>query len=107
MATTIIDREGFVKDPHMWTMDMAQELATALGLGKLQMNHWRVIKYLRDHYLENRTLPVMKHVCHELDLDEGCISRLFRNPEVAWKVAGLPDPGEEAKSYMAASERPH
>ncbi len=96
----------FVSDPEEWSPSVAQKLADQEHLGPLSDEHWRVINYLREHYLRNKTLPVMKLVCHELDLEEGCVGRLFSNPEVAWRVAGLPDPGEEAKAYMESSEIP-
>jgi hypothetical protein len=48
----------------------------------------------------------MKLVCHELGLDDGCVSKLFGNPEKAWKVAGLPDYGEEFEAYVETSEQP-
>ncbi len=97
----------FMDDPGRWSRSVARELADREQIGPLSDDHWRVIEYLRDHYLANGTLPVMKHICRELELDEGCIGRLFVNPEIAWRIAGLPDPGEEAKAYMETSEFPH
>jgi len=28
------------------------------------------------------------------------VENLFRSEREAWRIAGLPDPGEEAKAYM-------
>lgn len=98
------ERAQFLDKPERWTPALARKLAVQEGIGVLKENHWAVIDYLRRHYLERKTLPVMKLVCHELELKEGCISALFKNPEIAWRLAGLPDPGEEAKSYMETSE---
>lgn len=42
----------------------------------------------------------------ELDLVANCVHRLFGGPLEAWKVAGLPDPGEEARTYMENLEPP-
>lgn len=106
MTDEKLDNEGFVKHPSEWNRDLARRLAAEAGVGELQEPHWNIIEYLRHHYLENKTLPVMKHVCRELMLEEGCVSRYFLNPEIAWHVAGLPDPGEEAKAYMDAAEQP-
>jgi hypothetical protein len=46
------------------------------------------------------------NVCRELDLTEDCVHRLFGGPVEAWKIAGLPDPGEEARAYMLNLEPP-
>lgn len=34
-------------------------------------------------------------------LDADCLHQLFRSPRQAWRIAGLPNPGEEAKAYLA------
>jgi tRNA 2-thiouridine synthesizing protein E len=47
---------------------------------------------------------VQRQVCRELDLVSDCVCALFGGPLEAWKVAGLPDPGEEARVYMENME---
>lgn len=106
MTEHVYDSQYFIEDPNRWSRRLAQELAGVENVGSLSEDHWRVIDYLRTHYLAHHTLPVMRHVCSELDLHEGCIGRLFHTPTVAWRVAGLPDPGEEAKAYLETSEIP-
>ena len=98
------DDNGFLVDPGQWDRDLALGIAAELGLGDLEAEHWTVIDYIRAHYLAHGTLPWPSHVCHELDLGEGCVRRLFGSPLEAWKVAGLPDPGEEARTYMQNQE---
>jgi len=29
-----------------------------------------------------------------------CLEQLFHGTREAWRIAGLPDPGEEARAYM-------
>lgn len=106
MQSNDFDQDGFIKDSRDWTLDMAQEIADREAIGKLGDSHWKVIQYLRQHYHSSHTLPVMKLVCHELGFDDGCVSQLFGNPEKAWKVAGLPDYGEEFKAYAETAEQP-
>jgi hypothetical protein len=36
-------------------------------------------------------------ICRELDLVEDCMQRLFGGAIAAWKVAGLPDPTDNAR----------
>ena len=33
-------------------------------------------------------------------MDKHCVDKLFHSQREAWRVAGLPDPGEEARAYM-------
>lgn len=107
MAKSHEAKDDFIDNPNHWSPAVAQTWAKQEGLGILTDRHWQVIDYLREHYMTNRTIPVMRHVCHELGFENGCIGRLFGNPEIAWKLAGLPDPGEEAKAYMETAETPH
>ena len=99
-ATPGFDEDGFLIDPLSWTPEMAVEVARRDGLSGLQPQHWEVIAYLRQHYLQFGTLPVMSHVCRVNHLDRNCVYDLFRNPREAWRIAGLPNPGEEARAYM-------
>jgi tRNA 2-thiouridine synthesizing protein E len=46
-------------------------------------------------------LPVERTVCREIGMDPHCIETLFdKDLKCAWRIAGLPNPGEEAKVYM-------
>ena len=102
----LFDAEGFLADPDLWDRDLALRIAAELGLGEFEESHWAVIDYLRDHFLVNATLPWEGNLCRDLDLVDDCVHRLFRGPLEAWKVAGLPDPGEEARTYMLNLEPP-
>ena len=94
------DEDGFLLDPLDWTPELAIEIADADGLLNLTSAHWKIIDYLREHYLTSGTLPVMNHVCRVNHLERHCVHALFHNPREAWRVAGLPNPGEEAKARM-------
>jgi tRNA 2-thiouridine synthesizing protein E len=100
------DDYGFLVDPDLWDRDLALRIANELEVGELEESHWAVVDYLREHYLEKATLPWEGNLCRELDLVEDCVHRLFGGPLEAWKVAGLPDPGEEARTYMVNLEPP-
>jgi TusE/DsrC/DsvC family sulfur relay protein len=104
VVVDLFDTHGFLLDPDLWDRDMALAIAKQLHIAELSENHWAVIDYLRDHYLAHGTIPWKTHVCRTLRLDEACIERLFGGPLEAWKVAGLPDPGEEARIYMDNQE---
>jgi tRNA 2-thiouridine synthesizing protein E len=98
----IFDDHGFLVDLDLWSRDLALRIAHQLGIPELGDSHWGVIDYLRDDFLANATPPLQGDVCRELDLVEDCVQRLFGGTIEAWKVAGLPDPEEDARTFMRA-----
>lgn len=96
----LFDRYGFLIDSGRWTRELAAQIASEEGIGRLRAQHFAVIQVFRRHYAEAQTVPPPLHICHELGMPKDCIDRLFRGPLNAWKVAGLPNPGEEARVYL-------
>lgn len=94
------DEDGFLRNPLDWDEDLAVQLALNDGLDELTEAHWRVIGYLREHYLAHHTLPPMSYLEWLFDLPAHEGRQLFSGMREAWRVAGLPNPGEEAKAYM-------
>ncbi len=94
------DAEGFLLNPQDWNEAWAQSLAAAKGLAPLDAGHMEILHCLRELYLRAGGLPAMPHVCHLAGRSPVCLNELFPSPLVAWRLAGLPHPGEEAKAYM-------
>ena len=95
------DEDGFLTDPHIWNREIAEKIALGSGMAGLGDAHWRTIQVLRRHYLDNGTIPPERLVCHEAELGEDCLQQLFnKDLKSAWRIAGLPNPGDEAKAYM-------
>lgn len=99
MGAMMYDRDGFLAQPESWDEGMAKHIALEDGLGELGEAHWAIIRFLRGHYNEGG-LPAVSHVCHVNHLEHSCLSDLFRSVKSAWRIAGLPNPGEEANAYM-------
>jgi TusE/DsrC/DsvC family sulfur relay protein len=96
------DEEGFLVDPNQWNRDVAQGLARRKGIDPLTEQHWRVIETLRDFYFENGAPPNVRYACDANEYDRHCMDTLFNHhPIEAWRIAGLPNPGEEAISYWS------
>ena len=102
----VFDDNGVLADPDLWYRDLALGIASQLGLAEMEEPHRAVIDYLREHYLLDSTLPLEGYLCRDLDLVEDCVRRLLGGPIEAWKIAGLPNPGEEARIYMLNTEPP-
>ena len=95
------DEDGLLKYPALWTEAVAAEIARLDGIGELTEEHWQVIRTLRKHYAKFGAVPAMSHICHKHGKDKYWIHKLFHTCLGAWRVAGLPYPGEEAKTYMS------
>jgi tRNA 2-thiouridine synthesizing protein E len=94
------DEDGFLKNPFDWDEDLAVQLALSDGLDGLTEEHWQVIGYLREHYLAHQTLPPAPYLEWLFHMPHAELRRIFSGMREAWRVAGLPNPGEEAKAYM-------
>ena len=96
-----LDEDGFLRDPAHWSMQVARMLAEMYDVGTLGPDHWAIIFYLREHHLSYGSLPPLSQVCRTRGLNSAAVGRLFMGGCLAaWRVAGLPNPGEEAKAYM-------
>lgn len=95
------DDDGFLLDPANWTREAARQIAAADGIGRLTPDHWAIIFALREGYLKTGSLPVISHLCRVHHLRHGAVNELFGGCRRAWRIAGLPNPGEEAKTYMS------
>ena len=96
------DEYGLLIDPQHWTPELARELAHTDGIGELTGDHWAFINSLRAYYRRFHVPPSAHRICHDLKLERGSGHALFHTCLEAWRIAGLPDPGEEAKTYLSA-----
>ena len=95
------DAEGFMLNPDQWSEDWANSQAQANGIGTLQPDQLELLQGLRAEYAKTQAVFAYSHVCHISGEDPDCMRELFPSPLDAWKLAGLPNPGEEAKAYMS------
>jgi tRNA 2-thiouridine synthesizing protein E len=95
------DEDGLLRNPQQWSEAVAGHIARELGLGELTDDHWQVIRALRAYYAEYGVAPAMIRVCRQHDRGLDWVHGLFESCLNAWRVAGLPNPGEEAKSYLS------
>lgn len=99
-GTAIFDPDGFLLDPAMWNERLADRIAQNDGLGELNELQLGLLHALRREYARHGTITALSHVCHLTGHEGDCMQHLFPTPREAWRVAGLPNPGEEAKAYM-------
>ncbi|CAA6823004.1 MAG: Sulfurtransferase [uncultured Thiotrichaceae bacterium] len=97
---SLFDEDGFIINPDLWTKEMAQQLADDADVGELKKPHWDIIVFLRDRYLRLGAIPPTRRICREFGYEKDAVRGLFGGCLQLWQIAGLPYPGEEAKSYM-------
>lgn len=102
LARPELDEYGMLLDPDAWTPELALELARRAGVGPLTDNHWAFLMSLREYYRKFHAPPPPHKVCYDLHLPHTCGHDMFDTCLTAWRIAGLPDPGEEAKTYLSA-----
>jgi tRNA 2-thiouridine synthesizing protein E len=97
---TAFDQDGFLLDPRSWSEELGRAIAEEEAVGQLTERHWRVIRHVRDRFLTLGASPSVRQVCRATSLSKADIYNLFGGCLVIWRIAGLPNPGEEAKAYL-------
>jgi len=100
IAPICFDGDGFLAESENWTPSLAEQIARLEGISELTPKHWEVIHHVRERYFAIGALPVMRLVCRAVGLDPGKAHKLFSSCRSLWVIAGLPNPGGEARSYM-------
>lgn len=96
----IFDPDGFLLDPAMWSEDLADRIAQNDGLGSLSELQVALLRTMREEFAKHGSVTALSHICHLAGQNPDCLQHLFPGPREAWRIAGLPNPGEEAKTYM-------
>lgn len=73
-----LDRHGFLDPPDQWDKDFAEGMGGVLGIPEgLSDEHWKIINYLRDKFIIERTVPVVVIACAENKLRLNQLRTLF------------------------------
>lgn len=94
-----IDEDGFIQEPDKWNKEVAEDLGKVdadyvPGEDKMGEDHWKIVDYLRDYYIQYEIAPPIRMVTRRTGIDLKTIYQLFpKGPAAgACKVAGLPKP---------------
>ncbi len=89
-----IDEDGFIRDPTLWDEAVAKSLAVTEAVEELTEDHWKVVNYLREYYLEFNMAPMIRKLCKSTGFKLKEIYELFPSGPAkgACKIAGLPKP---------------
>lgn len=90
-----VNEEGFLAHPEEWNEEIAALIAKEEeGIEDLTEDHWAVVNYIRNYYLEKNLAPMVRKVCKNTGFQLRYIYELFPSGPAkgACKVAGLPKP---------------
>jgi dissimilatory sulfite reductase related protein len=89
-----VDEDGFLQDPDLWNDDVARDFMSTEGISELTDDHWKVIHYIRNYYLQFGIAPMVRKVCKQTGFTLKEIYNLFPSGPAkgACKLAGLPKP---------------
>jgi tRNA 2-thiouridine synthesizing protein E len=81
-------------NPHIWTEQIAKELARELGIPKLNEIQWKIILVIRTYYLANGKAPLNREIIRETGMKLLEVERLFPGGirHGVRLLAGLPNP---------------
>lgn len=85
-----LDEDGFMLDPDEWDECVAESIAQREGLEQISLKQRQIINFMRAYYHKHENWPILHNVCKQTRQESRCVYNEFDNPEVAWKVAGLP-----------------
>ncbi|MHB8914849.1 MAG: TusE/DsrC/DsvC family sulfur relay protein [Thiobacillus sp.] len=95
------DADGFMLHPDQWSETWVNRHAQMAGLDTLSPEQLELLQNLRAEFAKTGAVSAYSHVCHLGGQEPDCMQQLFPSPLHAWRLAGLPNPGEEAKAYMS------
>ena len=89
-----IDEDGFIQDPDAWDEAVAVDLAKTEAVDDMTDDHWKLVHYLREYYLEYNMAPMIRKLCKATGFKLKEVYDLFPSGPAkgACKVAGLPKP---------------
>jgi TusE/DsrC/DsvC family sulfur relay protein len=96
-----LDDDGFLADTESWNETVAAALASREGIADLTGDMLDILKFFRDYYAKHRFFPIVRFVCKNVHQPKNCVTEKFIDPVTAWKIAGLPNPGEEVLQFRS------
>ena len=93
LETVSFDDDGFMTDPHAWTPQIGEAIASTLNVD-LTDRHWVVINFARQEFEANGEPPTLRRITKRTDVSTKEIYKLFPGgpAKIAAKVSGLGKP---------------
>jgi tRNA 2-thiouridine synthesizing protein E len=96
-----VDAQGYLVNFEEWNEGIASLLAVQEGVGELTSDRLDIIRFMRTYYREHHFFPIIRSICKKAHQPKECFTEQFINPVKAWKIAGLPNPGDEVEMFKS------
>jgi tRNA 2-thiouridine synthesizing protein E len=89
-----INEEGFLTDSSQWTPEVAEAIASQVGVSFLTAEHWRVITFCREDAAKEGQPPGLRRISKLSGVGTKDLYKLFpKGPgKLAARIAGLSKP---------------
>ena len=101
-----IDDGGYLVNIDDWNEQVACALAEREGVDELTKERIDILKFIREYYKKYNFFPILNAVCKNVHQPKNCINEKFMDPLTAWKLAGLPQPGEDIINIVKYGQTP-
>ena len=87
-----VDVKSFLVDINQWESNFVQGMALQLGIPTLTTEHWNIVNYIHNTYIETGRCPRVYQTCETAGLRLQELRRLFPTGYLrgACKIAGIP-----------------
>jgi len=92
VARAHIDEDGYLLPSERWDTNVGRLLARNVVRGELTEDHWKIVGYLRQYYLEFDIVPPIRKLCRDTGFSLSSLYKLFPMGVArgAGKIAGIP-----------------
>jgi TusE/DsrC/DsvC family sulfur relay protein len=97
----LVDDDGFLVNLEDWTVSVARIIAKQEGIEDLSEDKLDILIFMREYYKKYKFFPIVRFICKNVHQHGACVTEQFSDPIRAWKIAGLPNPGEEVISFKS------
>ena len=92
IAKAFLDEEGYLMPLEQWDKNVGWLIARTVMPDELTDDHWRIIDYIRQYYVEFGIVPPIRKMCRDTGFNLSSIYRLFpmgvtKGP---CRIAGIP-----------------
>ena len=96
-----VDDDGFLENFEEWNEEVAHGLAERESVDELSEDRLDILRFMREYYKKYNFFPLLHAVCKNVHQPKDCVTEKFLDPVQAWKIAGLPNPGEEVLLFKS------
>ena len=91
-TTLDVDEDGFLTKGENWTHDVAQILARPQLPEGLTDDHWKIVNYMRQYYVEFKSVPPVRKISRDTGISLRELKALFPEglTKGACRIAGIP-----------------